>query len=81
MSSPERPGRDDRQIALHLRLAHLHDRALAELLFDLRQRGGQRLALVVVHGVHSVGFGGVSGAGGGAHGGSDREVGNEPIMA
>ena len=38
-----------------LGLAHLHDRALAELLFDLRQRGGERLALVVVHVQHSRG--------------------------
>ena len=48
---PERSRGDDLQVVLHLRLAHFHDRALAELLFDLRQRGGEGLALVVVHGV------------------------------
>ena len=53
---PQRPGRNHRQVVLHLGLAHFHDRALAELLFDLGQRGGERLALVVVHCVHSVGF-------------------------
>ena len=52
----ERAGRDHRQVVLDLGLAHFHDRALAELLFDLCQRGGERLALVVVHRVHSVGF-------------------------
>jgi hypothetical protein len=52
---PERAGRDDRQVVRDLRLAHLHDRALAELLLDLRQRGGERLALLVVHDFHSVG--------------------------
>ena len=45
----ERAGRHHLQIVLDLGLAHFHDRALAELLFDLRQRGGQRFALVVVH--------------------------------
>ena len=47
----ERAGGDDLQVVLDLRLAHFHDRALAELLFDLCERGGERLALVVVHGV------------------------------
>ena len=47
----ERAGRDDLEVVLDLGLAHFHDRALAELLFDLRERGGERLALVVVHGV------------------------------
>ena len=42
---------NDLQVVLHLRLAHFHDRALAELLFDLGQRGGEGLVLVVVHGV------------------------------
>ena len=46
---PERAGRHDLQVVLDLGVAHLHDRALAELLFDLRQRGGERLAFVVVH--------------------------------
>jgi hypothetical protein len=41
---------------LDLGLAHFHDRALAELLFDLGQGGGERLALVVVHRIHSIGF-------------------------
>src|SRR5690348_30947 len=44
----ERAGGDDRQIVLDLRLAHLHDRALAELLLDLRECRRERLALVVV---------------------------------
>ncbi len=30
-------------------VAHAHDRALAELLFDLAEGGGERLALVVIH--------------------------------
>src|SRR5439155_10180736 len=40
----------DLQVILNLGLAHPHDRALAELLLDLRERGSQRFALVVVHG-------------------------------
>ena len=50
----ERPGRHDRQVALHLGLAHFHDRALAELLLDLCQRRGERLTLAIVHCVHSI---------------------------
>ena len=46
----ERAGRDDLQVVLDLGVAHLHDRALAELLFDLRERSGERLVLLVVHG-------------------------------
>ncbi len=46
----ERAGRNDREVVGDLRLAHFHDRALAELLFDLRKSGGQRLAFLVVHG-------------------------------
>ena len=46
----ERARGHDLQIILNLGLAHAHDRALAELLLDLRERGGQRFALVVVHG-------------------------------
>ncbi len=46
---PERAGRHDLQVVLDLRVAHFHDRALAELLFDLRQRGGEGFAFVVVH--------------------------------
>ena len=30
-------------------IAHAHDRALAELLFDLAEGGSERLALVVIH--------------------------------
>jgi hypothetical protein len=52
MSSPSEPVENDLQVVLHLRLAHLHDRALAELLFDLHQCSSEGLALVVVvHGV------------------------------
>src|SRR5205814_7161641 len=40
---------DDLQVILHLGLAHPHDRALAELLLDLREGCGERFALVVVH--------------------------------
>ena len=45
----ERARGDDRQVAGDLGLAHFHDRALAELLFDLQQRGGEGFAFVVVH--------------------------------
>ena len=45
----ERAGGDDLQVVLDLRLAHFHDRALAELLLDLRKGGGERLVLLVVH--------------------------------
>jgi hypothetical protein len=48
----ERARRHDREIVLDLGLAHFHDRALAELLLDLRECGGERLALVVVHHQH-----------------------------
>src|SRR5579864_5228225 len=47
----ERSRRDDGEIVLDLGLAHFHDRALAELLLDLHQCGGERLAFVVVHGL------------------------------
>src|SRR5690606_29423096 len=47
----ERTGRDDLDIAHDAPVAHAHDRALAELLLDLGQRGAERLAFVVVHSV------------------------------
>src|SRR5690348_1768138 len=34
-------------------IAHAHDGALAELLFDLAEGGGERLALVVIHRMYS----------------------------
>ena len=34
-----------------VRLAHAHDRAFAELFFDLRQRRGKRFGFVFVHDV------------------------------
>src|SRR5439155_11795030 len=46
----QRPGRNHLQVVLDLRIAHLHDRALAELLFDLRERSGEGLVFLVVHG-------------------------------
>jgi hypothetical protein len=46
---PQRAGGDNRNIGHHAALAHLHDRALAKLLFDLGQRCSQRLCLVIVH--------------------------------
>ncbi len=46
---PQRARRDDLEVVLDLGIAHFHDRSLAELLFDLRQCGGEGLALVVVH--------------------------------
>jgi hypothetical protein len=45
----QRAGGDDLDGLVHVRIAHLHDRALAELLLDLRKRGCERLRLVVVH--------------------------------
>ena len=45
----ERAGRDDLDVVGDVRVAQPHDRALAELLLDLRQRGCQGLGLVVVH--------------------------------
>ena len=43
---PERTGRNDLQVVVHLRLVHAHDRALAELLFDLGQCGRKGFLLV-----------------------------------
>jgi hypothetical protein len=45
----ERAGGDHLDGAVHVRVAHAHDRALAELLLDLREGGRQRLGLVFVH--------------------------------
>ena len=47
----ERAGRHHLDVLRHLVLAQAHDRALAELLFDLGQGRLQGLALVVVHDV------------------------------
>ena len=44
----ERAGGDDFDRFVDL-VAHAHDRALAELLFDLAECGSQRPALVVIH--------------------------------
>jgi hypothetical protein len=41
---PERAGGDGLDVALDAAVAHAHDRALAELLFDLGERGGEGLA-------------------------------------
>ena len=45
----ERTGRYNLDAFVDLGIAHLHDGAFAELLFDLLQRCGERLCLVVVH--------------------------------
>jgi len=42
-------GRDGLDVAFDLSVAEAHDRALAELLFDLGKRGGESLGLVVIH--------------------------------
>ena len=42
-------GGDDLDGLVHVGIAHLHDRALAELLLDLRERGRERLRFVLVH--------------------------------
>ena len=49
----ERAGGHDLNAFVDLGIAHLHDGAFAELLFDLLQRCGERLCLVVVHDVTS----------------------------
>ena len=46
---PERAGGNHLDVLRHLGFAEPHDRALAELLLDLREGGLQGLALVVVH--------------------------------
>jgi hypothetical protein len=48
---PERAGRDDLDVFDHFAFAEPHDRALAELLFDLRQRGGE--GFLLFGGVHA----------------------------
>jgi hypothetical protein len=50
MSRPSEPVDTTGQVVGDLRLAHLHDGTLAELLFDLRQRCGKGFAFLVVHG-------------------------------
>ncbi len=52
----ERAGRDDLNVLDHLTLTEPHDGALAELLFDLRQRDLQGLGFFAVEGI---GFDGV----------------------
>ena len=49
MSRPSEPVRHDLDVLATPRLAQPHDRALAELLLDLREGRLQGLALVVVH--------------------------------
>src|SRR5579875_5390 len=46
---PERTGRDGLHVPRRGRIAEAHDGALAELLLDLSQCGGERLLAVVVH--------------------------------
>ena len=43
---PQRTGRHDLEVGRDLAIGHAHDRALAELLFDLCECGRQRLGLV-----------------------------------
>ncbi len=64
----ERAGGDDLDALLDVLVAHAHDRALAELAFDLGERGLQGLRLVLVH------LGGF-----GSAGGDDFEHWNYPI--
>ena len=45
---PERAGRNHREVGFDGLLAELHDRALAELLFDLAKRQIERLALDIL---------------------------------
>ncbi len=47
----QRTGRHRLDVLGDIRLAHAHDRALAELFFDLRQRCCKRFGFVFVHGV------------------------------
>ena len=49
MSRPERAGGHGFDVVGRGGIAEAHDRALAELLFDLAERGGQRLLAVVFH--------------------------------
>ena len=58
-------GGDDFHIAHHAGIAHAHDRALAKLLLDLAQGGGQGLLAVFVHCYSCLGFAlaGLSGTG------------------
>ena len=51
MSRPSEPVETTCRSFCDLGVAHLHDRALAELLFDLGEGGGERLAFLVVHGL------------------------------
>ena len=46
---PERAGGNNLNVVIDAAVAHLHDRTLAELLFDLGQRRCQCFRLVVVH--------------------------------
>ena len=46
---PERAGRHGFDVVGRARIAEAHDRALAELLFDLSERGGERLLAVFFH--------------------------------
>ena len=46
---PERAGRHRFDVVVVAGVAQAHDRALAELLFDLAERGGERLLAVFFH--------------------------------
>jgi hypothetical protein len=46
---PERASRHCLDVVILRALAQAHDRALAELLFDLPERGGERLLAVFFH--------------------------------
>ena len=48
---PERAGRHRFDVARRDRVAEAHDRAFAELLFDLSQRSGKRFLAVFVHSI------------------------------
>ena len=46
---PERAGRHRFDVVVRAGIAQAHDRALAELLFDLAERGDERLLAVFFH--------------------------------
>ena len=49
MSSPSEPVDTDFDVVVCAGVAEAHDRALAELLFDLAERGDERLLAIFFH--------------------------------
>ncbi len=54
---PQRPGRDDLDVARRDRIAETHHRSLSKLFLDLTQGGGECFLAIVVHRVSVVWWG------------------------